>query len=284
MKFSEYIKNKNLTESDYIEEEDFNEDLDGLDEEDLDEDEDLDEEDLDEEDLDEDDDLDEEDLDEDDDLDEEDLDEDDDLDDEEDDRYNTKFKKNFRVNNKMSNNIKTAKSVSMRNRNKTLRKVNNRHSIDDFYSKDDYCSDIGYNNGFGSMYDSVNEESVDAINVVNATPHPIKYQNGDISVILPASGIMIRVDKETRKHLSPETRDLIALGADYKFTPATDDVGITGLPPEEKGTIYIVSGMTASLNKTLPAGVRRTDLYVPGGQVRGKNGFVSYCTSFEEGF
>ena len=143
----------------------------------------------------------------------------------------------------------------------------------------------GYAYTYGECSDAMNEEYSE-LKVVNLTPHDIVYRNGDVTEVFPGAGKegSARVKCFAKRgNLSRQTKRLIDNGAIYDFT-TTEYGEIVGLPPEEDGTIYLVSGLVASANKKLPYSKRRKDLYVPDDQQRNKAGLVTHCRSFTEGF
>jgi hypothetical protein len=78
------------------------------------------------------------------------------------------------------------------------------------------------------------------VKLINLTPHPITIVVGDQKLVLAPSGNVARV--------SQGYRDLGTLGlGDTNNIPvvATTYGDVTGLPPEEPGTFYIVSALVA---------------------------------------
>lgn len=103
--------------------------------------------------------------------------------------------------------------------------------------------------------------------VVNLTPHDIKVVNDEGNLIVNIT------HEETPARVSSETVQVGDLGG----IPVTKTVfgTVTGLPPMEEGTRYIVSRMVAS------AATGRDDLLVPGLQVRNADGQVVGCKSLD---
>lgn len=103
--------------------------------------------------------------------------------------------------------------------------------------------------------------------VVNLTPHDIKVVDNEGNLIVSVP------HEETPARVSSETIQVGDLGG----IPVTKTVfgTVTGLPPQEEGTRYIVSRMVAS------AATGREDLLVPGLQVRNADGQVVGCKSLD---
>lgn len=106
------------------------------------------------------------------------------------------------------------------------------------------------------------------MNIINATPHDIVVLKGDVKVTFPKSGIIARV--------SSSYEELESLDG---FNISHQTFGeIEGLPEETNETIYIVSAMVLSANRS------RRDLIAPDtgvtairdekGHIVAVNGFV----------
>ena len=103
--------------------------------------------------------------------------------------------------------------------------------------------------------------------IINLTPHQVTVVAEDDTVLAewPASGAVARL-RETQV-------DGIHLGTEQGAIP-TDQVtyadDVTGLPPEQAGTLLIVS-------RILAAQVHRADLYFPSREVRDEQGRIIGC-------
>lgn len=106
--------------------------------------------------------------------------------------------------------------------------------------------------------------TVSSTTFVNLTPHEVKLmtQDGQITSI-PASGQVARIS--TSFEVDSILNGVIVGHTDYS--------GVTGLPEQVEGTIYIVSLV---LLKALPD---RTDLVAPNELVRDEKGLVLYAKS-----
>lgn len=104
--------------------------------------------------------------------------------------------------------------------------------------------------------------------IINMTPHAVRVLDDNNTVIatLVSEGIA---------RVSSETRTVATLNG----IPVTETIfgEVTGLPPETEGVYLIVSRMVASAAKG------RSDLLVPGLQVRNESGQVIGCKSLDRG-
>ena len=85
--------------------------------------------------------------------------------------------------------------------------------------------------------------------IINLTPHPINLRVGDLETIFPKGDSIARVDS-----LSVET-DLVIAGA---IVSSTQFGEVSGLPVQQDGIFYIVSGLVLSALKGT-----RTDCIAP---------------------
>ena len=101
--------------------------------------------------------------------------------------------------------------------------------------------------------------------IINCTPHAISFvaDNGDVIRTIPASGILPRV----------ATSYTVVATVDGIPDEVTVYGDVEGLPAKEPGTILVVSALVATACKN------RSDLRVPGRQVRDKQGRVIGCKS-----
>jgi hypothetical protein len=98
--------------------------------------------------------------------------------------------------------------------------------------------------------------------IINLTPHPI---NASGHPAIEPSGEIARVNAQTS-----QTGDINGIPV-----METKSNGISGLPPEKKGVVYIVPSMVRQL---LPL---RRDLVSPAKLLRDRNGVVIGCVGFE---
>jgi hypothetical protein len=100
------------------------------------------------------------------------------------------------------------------------------------------------------------------MNIVNLTPHAIITAGHPV---INPSGEIARVNSQTS-----QTGDINGIPV-----METRAHGVSGLPPEKKGTVYIVPTM---VRQFLPG---RRDLVSPAKLLRDKNGVVVGCVGFE---
>ena len=106
--------------------------------------------------------------------------------------------------------------------------------------------------------------------LINCTPHDINIMDGDNNIILTISSskTLIRVSQTTT-----DAGSIIANGVEIPITDNTFG-DVIGLPPQQDGTILIVSAMVANAcSKT------RTDLALVNESVRDEKGRIIGCRS-----
>jgi hypothetical protein len=101
--------------------------------------------------------------------------------------------------------------------------------------------------------------------IINATPHPINETETGIE--FPASGLVVRVAS------SSELATEIVMGNKIIQAYRTTFGEVEGLPEQQIGIFYIVSGLVLSAST-------RTDLLAPGELVRDENGRAIGCKGF----
>lgn len=99
--------------------------------------------------------------------------------------------------------------------------------------------------------------------IVNLTPHEITFctATGTVLRTIPASGTVARVEKTVIK--VGEIDGVSVYNTFYS--------NVSGLPEPQKGTVFIVSSLTAE------AITDRDDVYVPSISVRDENGKILGC-------
>jgi hypothetical protein len=113
-------------------------------------------------------------------------------------------------------------------------------------------------------------------NVINLTPHEITVFLPDGgTIVFPPSGTVARVEE----HAAPYSQGLLTAGGVVPLWRKHYGK-VTGLPPREEGTVYIVSAMVKAAVED-PDGVNYRaglgDLYSPHGLVRDEAGRVIGC-------
>ncbi len=105
--------------------------------------------------------------------------------------------------------------------------------------------------------------------IINATPHEITLFYSGAKVVFPKGDIVPRLDQKE------EVRSILIAGVEFPIH--SQNLQLSGLPPQVDGVIYLVSP------PILEAGKRqgRTDLLAPI-TIQNKNGYVFGCNGFNE--
>ena len=118
------------------------------------------------------------------------------------------------------------------------------------------------------------ESIMETTNVINLTPHTINLvaEDGTQLLSLESQGVA-RVASTT------EVVGYLQVGGVAVPQTHTTFGEVEGLPEQEPGVGYIVSNMIISA--LAQQGIRRTDLFTPGLQVRDEQGRVIGCRSLD---
>lgn len=100
--------------------------------------------------------------------------------------------------------------------------------------------------------------------LVNLTPHVINVRVGELTIDLPPSGQVARL--EVVREVAPPVLSIIPAQRERRG-------GITGLPEPQAGIVYVVSFAVAQA-------AAREDIVAPGPAVRDEQGRVVGCEGF----
>lgn len=117
------------------------------------------------------------------------------------------------------------------------------------------------------------------LNVVNLTPHAITVRVGDVDATFPASGVVARVSQNPARDAG---RLLLACDGGEALVPlvtAPSFGAVEGLPPYDRGTVLLVSGLVLSH----VSGMDRPDVFAPAtgpadGAIRDEGGRIIAVT------
>lgn len=103
---------------------------------------------------------------------------------------------------------------------------------------------------------------------MNLTPHPVNLiRDGQIVATWLPGGTAARITERCTPHQEVQDSDT---GVTVPISEI-EYLGITGLPEEDRDTIYLVSRVTAQASP-------RADLVFPADEQRDKNGTIIGCT------
>ena len=115
------------------------------------------------------------------------------------------------------------------------------------------------------------------IELLNATPHSITLIVGEDKVVIPKSGLMIRVESGTEVvgSLSVEGHEIEIRTRTFGAVTVTNEGGdVVEFPEEREGRYIIVSRIAA---EAMP---QRDDIVLVDGTLRNAEGQIIGCTAF----
>lgn len=114
------------------------------------------------------------------------------------------------------------------------------------------------------------------IEFLNATPHAIHLLAGEKRIVIPKSGLKIRVDSdhEVVDSIAVKGQEIEIRARTFGAVTVTNEGGeVVNFPAKEEGRLIIVSRIVAEA-------MSRDDLVIVDGTVRDEEGRIIGCTAF----